>query len=76
MAECFDLWFDTTGETIMVSAEVMDWITEMEILQAAGLSADEIALAIRDRFPVTAAGVERLLQLHHDGLVKVAGDGP
>jgi len=33
----------------MVSAEVMDWITEMETLRAAGLSADEIAQAIRDR---------------------------
>jgi len=73
MAECFDLSFDTTGEMILVSAEVMDWISEIEMLQAAGLSADEIAQSINDRFPVSPAGVERLLQLRRHGLVEVAG---
>jgi hypothetical protein len=74
MSEGFDLPFDDTSE-ILVSAEVMEWITEMETLQTAGLSADEIAQTLEDRFPVSGAGVERLLQLHH-GLVKVAGEGP
>jgi hypothetical protein len=74
-SECFDLLFDPTSE-ILVSAEVMEWITEMETLQSAGLSADEIAQTLKDRFPVSSAGVERLLQLHCDGLVKVAGKGP
>ena len=75
MAECFDLSFDATGEMILVSAEVMEWIIEMETLQAAGLSADEIAQSINDRFPVSPAGVERLLQLRRDGLVEVTGPG-
>jgi hypothetical protein len=70
----FDLLFDADDE-ILVSREVMEWITEMETLQAAGLSADEIAETLKDRFPVSGAGVERLLQLHRDGLVKVAGEG-
>jgi len=47
----------------------------METLQAAGLSADEIAHSINDRFPVSPAGVERLLQLRRDGLVEVTGPG-
>ena len=55
--------------------KVIEWITEMETLQAAGLSSDEIAETLKDRFPVSGAGVERLLQLHRDGLVKVAGKG-
>jgi hypothetical protein len=59
-----------------VSAEVMEWITEMETLQAAGLSADKIAGTLKSRFPVSGAGVERLLQLHRDVLVKVPGEGP
>ena len=76
MSEVFDLSFDATGEMILVSTEVMEWILEMETLQAAGLSADEIAQSINDRFPVSPAGVERLLQLRRDGLVKLAGQGP
>jgi hypothetical protein len=74
MSEGFELEFDPTSE-ILVSAEVMEWITEMETLQSAGLSVDEIAQTLTDRFPVSSAGVERLLQLHRDGLVRVAGEG-
>jgi len=73
-SEGFDLPFDKTSE-ILVTAEVMEWIHEMEALQAAGLSADEIAQTLNHRFPVSGAGVERLLQLHRDGSVKVAGEG-
>jgi len=73
MSEGFDLPSDPTSE-ILISAEVMEWIIEMEMMQAAGLSADEIAQTLEDRFPVSAAGVERLLQLHRYGLVKVAGE--
>jgi hypothetical protein len=62
MSEGFDLPFDETSE-IFVSGEVMEWITEVEMLQTAGLSADEIAQTLEDRFPVSGAGVERLLQL-------------
>jgi hypothetical protein len=36
---------------------------------------DEISQAVRNRFPVNGAGVERLLKLHHNGLVKMAGKG-
>jgi hypothetical protein len=74
MSEGFDLEFDADDE-LLVSQEVIEWITEMETLQAAGLSSDEIAETLKDRFPVSGAGVERLLQLHRDGLVKVAGKG-
>jgi hypothetical protein len=74
VSESFDLLFDADDE-ILVSQEVMEWIAEMETLQAAGLSVDEIAETLEDRFPVSEAGVERLLQLHRDGLVKVAGKG-
>jgi hypothetical protein len=70
----FDFLFDADDE-ILVSQEVMEWISEMEALRAAGLSADEIAETLKDSFPVSAAGVERLLQLHRDGLVILAGKG-
>jgi hypothetical protein len=42
MSDDFDLPLDGASE-ILVSAEVMEWITELEALQTAGLSADEIA---------------------------------
>jgi hypothetical protein len=42
VSEGFDLLFDADDE-ILVSQEVMEWISEMEALRAAGLSADEIA---------------------------------
>jgi hypothetical protein len=63
VSEGFDLLFDADDE-ILVSQEVMEWISEMETLRAAGLSADEIAETLKDGFPVSAAGVERLLELH------------
>ena len=59
MREGFDLLFDA-DDKILVRQEVMEWISEMEALQAAGLSADEIAETLKDSFPVSAAGVERL----------------
>lgn len=74
MSEHFDPPFDAAKE-ILVSAEVMDCITEMETLRATGVSADEIAETLKGRFPVNGAGVERLLQLSRDGLVKPAGKG-
>jgi hypothetical protein len=52
-----------------VSQEIMEWISEMENLQAAGLSPDQIAETLKDCFPISGAGVERLLQLHRDRLV-------
>jgi hypothetical protein len=69
-----ELLFDAEDE-ILVSQEVMEWITEMEALRAVGLSAGEIAETLKNSFPVSAAGVERLLELHRDGLVILAGEG-
>jgi hypothetical protein len=71
VSEGFDLLFDADDE-ILVSREIMGWITEMETLRAAGLSADEIAETLKDSFPVSAGGVERLLELRSDGLVILA----
>ena len=62
-------------DEILVSQEVMEWISEMETLRAAGLSADEIAETLKNSFPISAAGFERLLELHRDGLVILAGKG-
>jgi hypothetical protein len=72
VSEGFDLLFDADDE-ILVSREVMEWISEMETLRAGGLSANEIAETLKDSFPVSAAGVEHLLELRRDGLVIVAG---
>jgi len=74
VSEGLDLLFDTDDE-LLVSQEVMRWITEMETLQAVGLSADEISETLKDRFPVSGPGVERLLELYRHGLVKLAGKG-